>query len=76
MSGRENAVTKAHRLLAEARLTVERVDGSSIVATCRGDGDVHRLGYERGVWRCSCPARGRCSHLLALGLVVVRPAGR
>ncbi|MBA3413298.1 MAG: SWIM zinc finger family protein [Actinobacteria bacterium] len=31
---------------------------------------MYRLGYRDGRWACSCPARGRCAHLLALGLVV------
>jgi uncharacterized Zn finger protein len=72
---RENAATKGRRLLVEGRLIVERVEGGLIAATCRGDsGAIYRLGYDprSGEWRCTCPARGRCSHLVALMLVTVR----
>ena len=68
---RENAAAKARRYLAEGRLLLERVDRRQVVATCRGDGTVHRLGWTRNAgWTCTCEARGRCSHLLAVGLVV------
>lgn len=78
-----NAEEKAHRLLAEGRLTIERVDGGVIVASCRGysGGEIYRLGFDPrdgGEWRCTCEAsskfRRRCSHLIALQLVVVRPS--
>ena len=75
--GRENASVKGRRLLTEGRLIVERVDGDRIVASCRGDsGAVYALGYDpaRQEWRCTCPARGYCSHLVALQLVTVRGA--
>ena len=70
--GRENAATKALRLLTEGRLRVTRVRGDLIVAECRGDsGQVYHLGHDpRNLqWRCTCEARGRCSHLIALQLV-------
>jgi uncharacterized Zn finger protein len=73
----ENARAKGRRLLEEGRLTVERVDASGYVqATCRGDSAaVYHLGFDpgRGQWRCTCPARGRCAHLIALQLVTVQP---
>ncbi len=79
---RENATNKAHRLLAEGRLRVVRVGDESrpglIVAECRGDsGEAYHLGYDPGKkqWRCGCvEMRGKCSHLIALQLVVVRDA--
>ncbi len=68
---RENAYTKSRRYLSEGRLVVKHVDRHGVAATCRGDGALHRLGWEPATgWRCTCPARGRCSHLLALGSVV------
>ena len=71
---RENAREKGGRYLAEARLTVERVAEGEVRATCRGDGAVHSLGWDTGRgWYCSCPALTRCSHLHALGRVVVVP---
>jgi SWIM zinc finger len=72
---REDARTKGARLLAEHRLTVLRVDSERVEAECRGTGAIYRLGWlpDSG-WTCSCPARGRCSHLWALLSVTVREA--
>lgn len=75
------AEEKAHRLLVEGRLTVERVEGGLIVASCRGfsDGEVYRLGYrpDEKRWGCTCQANRdfhrRCSHLIALQLVTTKP---
>lgn len=80
-TSRENATAKAHRLLAEGRLTVrrleERITGRYVYATCKGDhGELYDLGFDPSTneWRCNCEARSRCSHLIALQLVtVVRP---
>lgn len=82
----ESAEKKAHRILIEGRLVVEKVTpGGLIVASCKGfsDGEVYRLGFDptakagRGEWRCTCPASSdfhrRCSHLLALQLVTEKP---
>lgn len=78
---------KAHRMLAEGRLTIDRVDPvlRLVAATCRGysDGEVYSLGYDprpdHEGWRCTCEAsakfRRRCSHLIALQLCVVKPKG-
>ena len=46
-----------------------------VKAKCRGDsGEVYQLGYDpRRAWYCTCPAKGVCSHLVALQLVVVLP---
>jgi uncharacterized Zn finger protein len=74
---RERADEKGRRYLTSGLLTVERVGDGAIVATCRGDqGDTYRLGFDPGrrQWRCTCPAKTRCSHLVALQLVVRRPA--
>jgi uncharacterized Zn finger protein len=71
---RENAEAKGRRYVAEGRLIVEHVDGGSIRALCRGAGDVYNLGFEGGRWSCTCPAKGRCAHLVALMLVTRRPA--
>lgn len=66
---RENAQAKARRYLAEGRLVVRHVDDRTALAECRGDGATWPLGFEDGGWWCACPARGRCAHELALGLV-------
>lgn len=64
-------------MLAEGRLVLRRVDETEIRAVCRGDsGELHELGFlsEAG-WFCSCPARTKCGHLVALELVCVAPGG-
>ncbi|MFN7148954.1 MAG: hypothetical protein ACK4V6_05690 [Microthrixaceae bacterium] len=67
---REDARTKSLRLLQDGRLVVTLVDRDRVNAICRGDGALHHLTVRGPDWQCSCPARGRCSHLLALGAVV------
>jgi uncharacterized Zn finger protein len=69
---RENVETKGRRYLVEGRLRIRRVEPSCIVASCRGTEETHRVAFEHGEWFCTCPARGRCSHLVALQLVVTR----
>jgi uncharacterized Zn finger protein len=70
---RENAEAKGARYLREGRLTIERVDEHRVLAICKGTGAVYGVGWDRARgWVCSCPARGRCSHLVALMLVTVR----
>lgn len=68
---RETAIEKGRRYASEGRLTVMNVTGDTITASCRGDGRRYDLGHAPGRgWWCSCPARARCCHLYALGLVV------
>ena len=73
MSGRENAAVKGRRYVAEGRLIVELVANGEVRARCRGDGALYNLGFHGGRWACDCPALGRCSHRVALGLVVAPP---
>lgn len=68
---RENVDRKGARYLAEGRLRILEADEDAVMAECRGDGAVDSLGYDERGWFCSCPARGRCAHLKALGRVVV-----
>lgn len=68
---RENAATKGRRYLTEARLTVTRVTGDFVAATCRGAGTLYELGHDRDGWWCNCPARSTCAHLHALQAVTV-----
>lgn len=72
---REGAEQKGRRYLAEGRLVIHAVGHHRIDAVCRGGGELYRVGYRRGGWSCDCPALGRCSHLVALMLVCVRPGG-
>jgi hypothetical protein len=71
---REAADAKARRYLVEGRLIVPAAGPGHVDASVRGDSQVYRVGYRPGGCWCSCPARGRCAHLLALGLVVA-PSG-
>jgi hypothetical protein len=73
---REGVEAKGRRYLAEGRLQVVEVGPGVVRALCRGDGTVHRLGWWRGRWGCSCPAGAfgrQCAHLVALRLVAVEP---
>jgi len=70
---RESAEAKGRRLLVEGRLVVKTVDDRHAVARCRGDsGEIYHLVAEARGWTCSCPALGRCSHVIALQLVTLR----
>ncbi|HEX9343411.1 MAG TPA: hypothetical protein VF995_07340, partial [Actinomycetota bacterium] len=71
---REPVEAKAIRYLTAGRLQVLEVTPQVVRAECAGStGELHRVGWWRGRWGCSCPA-GRfsrtCCHLLALRLVV------
>ena len=52
---------KAERLLLEGRVTIPAYS-----AVVRGDTDIHSVFREGGRWRCTCPARKRCSHIEAV----------
>lgn len=66
------AAEKGRTYVAEGRLTVHEIDehGGVVMASCRGDGAVWTCGRDEHGWFCDCPARSRCGHLFALGLVV------
>ena len=73
---RENVQAKAFRYLCEHRLVVEHCDANLVRATCRGSGALYDCGWTPAFgWSCSCEARGRCCHLLALMSVTVRSQG-
>lgn len=68
---RESATVKSRRYLAEGRVLVTHVDASQVRAWTRGDAAIHHQRWTRPEgWTCTCEARGRCSHLLAVGQVV------
>ena len=71
---REAAHDKGRRYLTEGRLLLTTVTDHTIDARCRGDGQMHKLGWNHADrWWCSCEARtDRCSHLVALRLVCIR----
>lgn len=70
---RENVETKGRRYLTEGRVLLRVLDEHAgiVQADVRGDGAVWSTGRDEGGWFCTCPARSRCAHLVAVGLVVV-----
>jgi uncharacterized Zn finger protein len=78
---REDAATKARRLLGEGRITLVQLGPTHLMARARGDsGMEYRVTWEAGAgatgsappgWHCNCEARGRCSHIRAVQLVTV-----
>jgi uncharacterized Zn finger protein len=62
---------RGRRYLTEGRLTVQLVRGQIVIAACRGDGAIYKVEHRpsKGGWKCSCAARGKCAHLVALMLV-------
>ena len=70
---RENAATKARRLLVEGRVLVRYAGPEGIRAFVRGDsGCLRRVSYDSGRWDCDCPARGdKCSHVMAVQAVTL-----
>lgn len=64
---RENALAKGERYLLSGRLTIRLVTPERIEADVKGDsGHTHRVIFDDGLWACSCPAKQRCAHLIAL----------
>jgi hypothetical protein len=73
---RESAASKAERLLLEGRLVITSARPRHVIARCRGEGAIHRLGFQSGLWTCSCPVRtDACSHLIALRRVTAPDLG-
>ena len=71
---RESAHDKGRRLLTEGRLEIRAVTDRHLTARCRGDsGEIYTLAGNAHGFTCSCPAVGRCSHQVALRLVVLQP---
>ena len=69
---KENAPTKAMRYLVEGRILIRLVSDSAVSAQVRGR-QVYDVEHAPGRgWSCTCPARGRCAHRLAVAHVVAR----
>lgn len=69
---KENAPTKAMRYLVEGRCIIRYVDDDRVIARVRGH-EVYDVEHAPGRgWSCTCPARGRCAHRLAVAHVVAR----
>jgi uncharacterized Zn finger protein len=71
---REDARTKAVRLLKEGRVSILRVDRRGALAIVRGDtAAIYEVTFDGVRWRCTCPALAVCSHALSVQRVVVPP---
>ena len=74
---REDAFSKARRLLAEGRVIVKAVTPNAVTAIVRGDsGKLYAVSGEYERWSCNCSALSRCSHVMALQLVTLEPLPR
>jgi uncharacterized Zn finger protein len=70
---REDARTRAVRLLGERRVLIVRVLPKSALAYVRGDsGELRTVTWDpRRGFRCDCPAIGFCAHGHAVASVVL-----
>lgn len=66
---RETVDGKARRLLAEGRVLISDGGRKRVLASVAGESAVYVVAYSAGSWWCSCPARGRCAHRVAVELV-------
>lgn len=74
---REPLTRKAERMLGDHRLRITRLDGEHVEAVIHGDHGDYQLGHINGSWWCSCPARIKCAHIIALTRVTTPcPASR
>jgi uncharacterized Zn finger protein len=72
---RESVEAKGRRYLVEGRLMITAVARDQASATIRGNGHLYRVGHSPADgWWCTCPAKTRCAHIVALQLVTVRRA--
>lgn len=72
VSRRENHQSKGRRYLLEGRVCVRHVSREGIRAHVRGQGDRYRVEWTPAAgWSCTCPARSRCAHLVAVQLVTI-----
>jgi len=70
---RATVVEKADRLRSEARVQIKWATDQLVQAAVRGDSGVWDCRWTRlQGWSCSCPAYGRCSHVLAVASVTMR----
>lgn len=69
---RENASTKALRLLTERAVMIRYCGPEGVRAFVRGShGSMYRVILSDGRWSCDCAATGRCSHLMAVQSVTL-----
>jgi uncharacterized Zn finger protein len=58
-------------------MTLRRIGPDAIVAKVRGDtAREYVVVWDPTGWRCPCDAVGRCSHIIAVQLIVLEPDHR
>ena len=68
-SGMIGKLDKAKRYAQER----SRFNFSAFTGTMDGDNNPHTVSFHDGEWRCDCSffqTRGRCSHSMALGILL------
>ncbi len=68
-SGMIGKLEKAKRYAQER----SRIRFEAFAVTMEGENNPHRVRYENGEWKCDCSffqSRGRCSHTMALEIVL------
>ena len=71
---REDAATKARRLLAEGRITLRHIGDDLVRADVRGDtARIYAVAWSPAGWSCDCDAISRCSHIRSVQLVTLEP---
>ena len=72
---REDARTKARRMLGEARVTIRRLEPDVIVASVRGNSAREYLvSWDPAGWASPCDALTTGSHIIAVQLIVLEPS--
>jgi uncharacterized Zn finger protein len=57
---------KAERMLLAGNVSIHGTNGAELAAIVRGDHDLYAVVREKDRWRCTCPARKKCSHIEAV----------
>jgi uncharacterized Zn finger protein len=71
---RETVQGKGERYLISGRLTVHLATPESFTAFVKGDtGHQYEVIHDADFWHCTCPAHGRCAHLIAAMRVTALP---
>ena len=59
---------KAWRLINTGRVTITHQTEDVLAGTVAGDHDTYQVSIDPDGEHCTCPARVRCSHIIALDL--------
>ena len=68
---RENSAERARRWIRQAAVAIVRVEEGYVLGAVRDPAGVRTVKLVSGFWSCTCEARGPCSHVRAIQLLVV-----